>query len=173
MKNDFKVTYESMPTANKHLLSVQPTSPIDKNEIIHTAYFLNIPLTNHPLSNLYYDLYHTFQSSDFTRCQIIQNGNLPQFLSNLTIQDWKNGIYIITTVENNQHATSHNPRSLNVTFYKSDKTLLGSIKSTGLYQNNPATPGIKNIVSNYNIYSNSFNPMLDFNLSSGILLKYQ
>lgn len=166
IKNDFKVTYESMPTANKHLLSIQATSPIDKSGIIRTTYFKTLPITD-----LYYDLYKTFQGADFTRCHIIQNGNLPLFLSNLTTQDWKNGIYLIPSIIKNTHTISQNPEYLTVTFYKSDKTLLGSINSKGYYQNNPATPGIQHFVNFYSIYSNAFNPLFDGALASGILIK--
>ncbi len=172
VKNNFKVTYESMPTLNKHLLSVQATSPIDKSGVIHTTYILKHPKTNQPIATLYYDLYEVFQSSKFTRCQIIENGNLPPFLSNLTQKDWENGIYIIPTVPNHENLTPQNPGSLTVTFYKFNKTLLGHIQSHGSYQNNPSQPGIRSPVNNYSMYSTSFNPVFDFDLSSGVLLKY-
>ncbi len=173
IKNDFKVTYESMPTANKHLLSIQATSPIDRSGVIHITYLLNQEQTNQPLSTLYYDLYNTFQSSKFTRCQILQNGNLPSFLSNLTVQDWKNGIYIIPSVQNQKNLSPQNPGYLTVTFYKSDKTLLGNIKSKGLYQNDPSQPGIQHPVELSTTYSNAFKPMLEGSLTSGLLAKYK
>jgi hypothetical protein len=166
IKNDFKVTYESMPTVNKHLLSVQATSPIDKSGIIRTTYFKTFPIIE-----LYYDLYPTFQNANFTRCYIIKNQNTPTFLSNLTTEDWNNGIYLIPSIENNTHLNSKTPGHLTITFYKSDKTLLGSIKSHGYYHNNPANPGIQNPVNVYSIYSNAFNPLFDGALASGILLK--
>lgn len=173
IKNDFKVTYESMPTVDKHLLSIQATSPIDKSGVLHTTYILQQPKSNKPISELYYDLYQVFQSSSFTRCQIIQNGNLPSFLSNLTIQDWNNGIYLIPTVQNHKILTPQNPGYLTVTFYKSDKTLLGHIESKGLYQNNPSQPGIQHPVKLSTTYSNAFKPMLEGSLTSGLLVKYK
>ena len=166
--NDFQVTYEAIPAEKKYMLAVHPTSPIDKSNVIHTTYFSTLPITS-----LYYDVYQTFHSAHFTRCQIIENGTLPSFLSNLSQQDWQNGVYIIPSIKNSSHLNAQHPGSLTVTFYKSDKTLLGHINNPGLYENNEATPGIRKPAKSYDLYSNAFNPLFNVFINSGILIKFQ
>lgn len=164
---DFKLIYNYNKNINIHSLNAFNITALDKMNDLDLASFSILPITN-----LYYDLYKTFQGEHFTRCYIIQNGNLPSFLANLSKSDWSKGIYLIPTVNNPNHLNDKNPGSLTITFYKSDKTFLGKIDSSGLYQNNSSLPGIRHPVSHYSCHSNSFNPFLNFDLSSGILLKY-
>lgn len=162
----FKITYEFSPTNNKHILLTQTATPIDKEEFILPHFF-----SQYPIKELYFDVYNKFNIKPFTRCFIIQNGELPEPLTGLSEQDWRTGIYMIPTVRNNNAITTDNPGALTVVFYKSDKSLLGEITIPGKFNNTDQT-GIQEPVLAYNAFSSAFNPMFYLYLSTGILLQY-
>ena len=160
---EFKVTYKDK---DKFLLQASKTSPID-----HTELIFNINITQYPLTNLYYDVFNIFNVEPYTRCHILESGNLPKFLQNLTELDWKQGIYIVPSVKNNQLLNSNDRGKLTVTFYKSDKTLLGSITTKG---KNIKTnvPGIPEPVKLYNLSSKNFDTFQEASLDVGVKITY-
>lgn len=162
----FKISYEFSSINNNHILLAQQMSPIDKKETILTMNF-----SKYPLTELYFDVYQKFNVEPHTRCFIIQDGILPEPLIPLTEQDWQSGVYIIPTVKNNHQITPENPGSLTLTFYKSNKTPLGTMTIQGQFNNSNET-GIKEPVLSYNVISKEFNRMSYLFLSTGILLKY-
>lgn len=165
LKNqNLKITY--LKEKNTFQFLAKQATPIDKINWIHTLFF-----SQYPITELYYELFNTFNIAPSTRCFIFQNGNLPKFLQNLTEEDWQNGIYLIPSIHNNQQINSSNKGSLTATFYKSDQTtILGQITTLGINSNN--SPGILEPVKTYNLYSNQFKPLLEISLPVGILLKY-
>lgn len=166
--NEFKVVYMYNSGTEKHSLEASSASPIDKIDYIHTIEF-----SQYPITELYYDLYQTFQVLPFIRCYMFQNGNTPSFLQSLSLQDWQNGVYLIPYVKNSEYLNEKNPGVFTVTFYKSDgKTILGTITQTEGLLNNKTSSKITEPVKIYNLYSNQFNPVIQAFLSSGILLKY-
>ncbi len=166
IKNNFKVTYELLSNKNQYELIINPTSPIDKHQLVYTIHTSKLPITD-----LSYDLYETFKGENFTHCNIIQNGAFPSFLANLTKNDWQNGIYLITSINNQNHLNAKDTGSLTVSFYKSNKVLLGNITSQGLYKNNPNMPGIRHFVQTSTIHSNAFKPLFNIFLSTAVFIK--
>jgi hypothetical protein len=163
----FRIIYQPFPSENKYNLISSIASPIDHNKIIHTTY-----LTKFPISDIYVDLYKTFKSDDFTRCYIIKDNVLPNFLENLPQNSWNNGILLILSIDSTPENPSTYP-SLIATFYTPNKSVLGKISVKGFYKNDTSLTGIRNEVQFYTIYSNSFNPLYDLSLSTGLLLKLQ
>jgi len=162
----FKVTYEYSATNNKHILLTQSTSAIDKQEAILPLYF-----SKYPIQELYVDVFHKFNVAPYTRCFIIQDGIIPDPLTSLLEQDWKNGIYMIPTIENNDQITPNNPGALTLVFYKYDKTMIGKLTINGQY-NNTAEKGIKEPVTAYNPHFTETNCISDLYLTTGVLLRY-
>ena len=164
--NELKIVYSQLN--NQHTLQATYASPIDKINFIHTIEF-----TQYPITELYYDLYKTFQVLPYIRCNIFQHGDLPDFLQNLSTTDWQNGIYLIPNIENNDLLSEKNPGTFTVTFYKSDgKTILGSTSTTQGLLNNTTQSQFIEPIKIYNLYSAQFNPVIQAFLTSGILLKY-
>lgn len=162
----FKITYEYTSDSYKHVLLAQPTSAIDKQDEIFVLHF-----SKYPLTELYLDIYQTYNVKPYTRCFIIKNSILPEPLTSLLEDDWKTGVYFIPTVHNNQKISDSNPGTLTILFYKSDKTYLGQMTTTGQLNNTEET-GIREPVSAYNLRSAESNSWIDIYLSTGILFKY-
>lgn len=149
---ELKIIYKK--TNQKDLFEITIESPIDKLQAVYTY---AIPALQ--IKNLYFDLYQTFNVQPYTRSTIINGGKLPDFLQNLTDENWQDGIYIVPTLSN------YNTGVFSVIFYKSDKTILGSIS------NQEKSQFIKEPITAYNLYINDLKPMYNIYLSTGILLK--
>ncbi len=163
----FKIVCNYDQLTNKHYLRAFLTSPIDKMSIIHTVNF-----SEYPITELYYDVYHSFKVLPFTRCYIVQNNERPECLSGLTENDWRDGIYFILSVKNNDSLSDTNHGYITITFYKGDKTLLGSFDSFGLYNNTQGVVGVRERVSAYTLSGKEVNSIYNLFLSTGILFKY-
>jgi len=162
----FKVTYEYSSTNNKHILLTQPTSAIDKQEVILPLYF-----SQYPIQQFYIDVFHKFNTAPYTRCFIAQDGIIPAPLDDLAEQDWKNGIYMIPTIANNDQITPSNPGALTLVFYKYDKTMIGKLTIDGQYNNTTET-GIREPITAYNPHFTDTNCLIDLYLTTGVLLRY-
>jgi|GEM_PF-861357 len=162
----FKVTYEFSSTNNKHILLAQPSSALDKQQV-----FLPLQFTEFPIPELYVDVFRELNTAPYTHCSIIKDGILPAPLKKLTIDDWRNGIYIVPGIDNNGHLTADHPGALTLLFYKSDKTFLGEITVPGLISNS-SDQGIPFPVSIYNVHLTKYNCQVYLYLSTGIFLQY-
>lgn len=162
----FKVTYEYSPANNKHILLAQEMSPIDKQ-----AVFLPLQFSSYPISELYFDMFNTFNVQPSTKCYFIKNGIIPDVLSGLTQEDWQSGIYVVPVVHNNDKITPSNPGALKLIFYKADKTYLGEILITGDYLGS-IDAGIKEPVSAYTVNIDKNNSLRGLYLSTGVFLQY-
>lgn len=162
----FKVTYEFSSANNKHILLAQSTSAIDKQQV-----FLPLQFTEFPIQNLYIDVFRELNTVPYTHCSIIKNGNLPAALENLSVGDWRSGIYMVPGIANNDHLTSENPGALTLLFYKADKTFLGEVTISGLI-NNSSDTGIRHPASIYNVHLSKYNCQVYLYLSTGIFLQY-
>lgn len=163
----FKVTEEFSVSNNKHILLAQATSAIDKQ-----AVFLPLQFSQYPLQELYIDVFNRFNIKPFTRCYVIRNGVLPDPLVSLSQQDWQAGIYMVPVIENNEKITNSNPGSLTLDFYDSGKNYLGSMKTSGQYNNGTET-GIRKPVKDYALYISQQQCLRWLYLSSGVCLKYE
>lgn len=146
----------------EHELVALPTSPIDKLKVVYTCI-----IKKYPITNLFFDIYEKFQVNPYYKLHIWQNENSPAFLQSLNEEDWRAGVYIVPTIKNNHNLSMKNPGFLTLIFYKSDKTILGSV-SMKTKDHAISTP-----VYAYNVYSDQFKCMSNVYLSTGILIKYQ
>ena len=152
----FKVMSYSQSN-NSHTLTASPLLSIDKIETIHIVEFEKYPLTD-----LYFDLYNTVNIAPYVRCYMFNSGALPDFLQNLSQEDWQNGVYLIPIIN---HIKTSQLSDFAVTFYKADKkTILGTI-SSNISTQKP--------IQGYNLGCDQFNAtVLEMYISTGILLKY-
>ncbi|MFA5998765.1 MAG: hypothetical protein WC747_01970 [Candidatus Babeliales bacterium] len=162
----FKVTYEFSPNNNKHILLAQPTSAIDKQQV-----FLPLQFTEFPIRELYINVFRELNIVPYTHCSIIKDGVLPTPLENLSVEDWRSGIYMVPGIENNDHLTLDKPGALTLLFYKANKTFLGEMTIPGLINNGPDT-GIPHPASIYDVHLTKYNCQVYLYLSTGIFLQY-
>jgi len=132
-----------------------------------------IRFSEYPIKNIYLDLFNVYEVSTIYRCELIKNGILPEFLQDLSQDDWTRGIYMVTEVKNDQNLSLKNPGNLTVTFYRSDGlTQLGAIALEGV-SDKTGKIGIIEPVHAYNLISSSFNTDFDVYLSTAIQFLYK
>lgn len=165
---NFKINYTYDSAKDVYQLHTSAVRPIDKIKVIHEVDFFNYPITD-----MYLDLYHTYQVSTIYRCVVTQNGQLPSFLQSLSQDDWSKGIYMITEVLNNDSLNPQNPGSLTLTFYQSDgATKLGQVNIKGQSEDTQKI-GIIEPVKAYDLGGKSLVEQFDIYLNTGIIFKYQ
>ena len=162
----FNYTYDS--SKKQYLLNTSVITPIDRIKFKHTINF-----SEYPISDLYLDLYNTYEVSTIYRCIITENGTLPSFLQSLSQDDWTKGVYMITEITNNDKLSPQNPGELTITFYQVDgKTKLGQIILQGKSEATGKI-GILEPIHAYNLRGKSFGTYYDIFLTTGILLQYK
>ncbi len=165
---NFKIDYTYNSSTKQYQLHTSAIRPIDKIKIVHTVTFFEYPITD-----MYLDLYNIYQVSTIYRCKVTENDILPSFLQTLSQDDWKNGVYIITEVKNNNKLSIQHSGTLTVTFYQSDGiTKLGQLDIQGKNESTGKI-GIIEPVHAYNLGGKSLIEIFDIYLTTGILLKYE